>query len=82
MPLYHYHIAARRDEAIPPVSELKTVGAVGPMEAFEQLRGKLVLGEPEQTEAWLRVVVAYHEDGSVKNTLSVSVPVIPVAANN
>jgi|GEM_PF-6473976 len=81
MPLYHYDIAAERDEPYPPVSELRTVEAPGPLEAFEKLRGKLVLGEPGQTQAWLRVVVAHHADGSVRQALTPKVPLVQALFN-
>lgn len=80
MPNYPFHIGAEQDEPFP--RNLKMIAAESPVEAIEKLKQTLIVGEPGHTHIWLRIVTAFHPDGTVRQTISQQVPVSPIARNN
>ena len=82
MPTYHVRIAAERDEPFPPVAELENIEADDPRAALELLAKRRIVGEPGAESAWLRVVTACHDDGSVRKAWSQQVPLVRVSRDN
>ena len=82
MPTYHVRIAAERDESFPPVAKMATIEADDPRDALERLKGRRIVREPGAEFAWLRIVTACHDDGSVRKAWSQQVPLVPLSRDN
>ena len=81
MPAFPFHIAGARDEPFPPVAEMATIEADDPRAALELLAKRRIVGEPGAEFAWLRIVTACHDDGSVRKAWSQQVPLVPLSKN-
>ena len=82
MPTFPFHIAAERDERFPPIPEMATIEADDPRSALELLAKRRIVGEAGAEFAWLRVVTACHDDGSVRKAWSQQGPLVPASRDN
>jgi hypothetical protein len=76
MPSYYVHLSANHLERLPPVDELPSVRAAGPLEAAEAV---LRDGRFAQVPGlrWARVVTAVHANGIAKRVMR-----FPIMAEN
>jgi len=81
MPLYHVHVAASREDPLPPV--LTTIEADDPADALAKLsREPLVVQGGMVGSVWLKVVVSYHPSGEPRHVLSTELPVMRIVDAN
>jgi hypothetical protein len=82
MPFYHFDVANHREQPFPPVADMPTIEADNPPAAMERLKAAPLKAPPGVASVWLRVVVAYHPDGSANHAIAERVQVVPEGSNN